>query len=538
MLKRAKEILSKVIYLSKLTQINNKKVRLLLSIGLSNIVVAIDVFVIIIFTSLIGDYLNLENYFVDLFLNIFLDYKILFPLLIVLRYILLFAERYNIELLSLQVNEKLKFRVMQKLYIRGNYSTADSYFYLNNVSTHISTFYRTFANLLNNLVQIAGYSFFLISFNGYAFFVFMASLLVLSYPTKYLLKKAKHYQHINFGITKNVNQYIQRIIDNMFLIKILDTFELESKNFKDLLRRGKNAAAQNVVYGAINAILPTFLTAFILAVLLTFFGFAKYITLEFIGVLLRIFQSLGNLNNSLTMVLNSSVHLEDLYKFENQKEIQNTNYRSFEPEADYAVKFDEVSFTYLRSNEKIFNKASFEISKGTHTIITGPNGSGKSTLLGLISGLYIPTNGNIKIASKKLGYVGVTPLIIEGTIKENLTYGNQEEVSDEKIIEFLKRFKFKDREVDLYEVVSNKSLSSGQMQKLSFIRVLLNKIDILLLDESTSNLDKESKILIFNLLKDEKITVINSTHNMDDFLYDHHLEINLKENIRSFTFVK
>ena len=58
--------------------------------------------------------------------------------------------------------------------------------------------------------------------------------------------------------------------------------------------------------------------------------------------------------------------IEDLYKFENQKEIQNTNYRSFEPEADYAVKFDEVSFTYLRSNEKIFNKASFEISKGTH----------------------------------------------------------------------------------------------------------------------------------------------------------------------------
>ena len=54
----------------------------------------------------------------------------------------------------------------------------------------------------------------------------------------------------------------------MFLIKILDTFELESKNFKDLLRRGKNAAAQNVVYGAINAILPT-LIAFILAVLLT-----------------------------------------------------------------------------------------------------------------------------------------------------------------------------------------------------------------------------------------------------------------------------
>ena len=189
MFKRAKEILGKVIYLSKLTEINNKKIRLMLSIVFSNIVVAIDVFVIIIFTSLIGDYLNLDNFFVNLFLEIFLKYKILFPLLIILRYILLFTERYNIELLSLQVNEKLKYRVMQKLYLRGNYSTADSYFYLNNVSTHISTFYRTFANLLNNLVQIAGYSFFLISLNGYAFFVFMASLGILSFPTKYLLKK-------------------------------------------------------------------------------------------------------------------------------------------------------------------------------------------------------------------------------------------------------------------------------------------------------------------------------------------------------------
>ena len=112
---------------------------------------------------------------------------------------------------------------------------------------------------------------------------------------------------------------------------------------------------------------------------------------------------------------------------------------------------------------------------------------------GLISNLYIPNSGNIKISSKNLGYVGVTPLIIEGTIRENLTYGNYENISDEVIINFLEKFKFKDRKVDLDEVVSNQSLSSGQMQKLSFIRALLKKIDILLLDESTSNLDKESK---------------------------------------------
>ena len=240
MFRKLREIIGKVLYLSKLTQINKKKVRLLFSVLITNLVVAIDVFVIIVFTSLIGDYLSFENYIVSFFLELFIQFKFLFPLLIIFRYILIFVETYNIELLSLQVNEKLKSRVMLKLYSRGNYSTADSYFYLNNVSTHISTFYRSFANLLNNFIQIAGYSFFLVSLNAYAFFTVILSLLLLLYPTKYLLKKAKHYQHLNYGISKNLNQYIQRIIDNMFLIKILDTFYYESKNFEKLLAEGKH----------------------------------------------------------------------------------------------------------------------------------------------------------------------------------------------------------------------------------------------------------------------------------------------------------
>ena len=96
MLKNIKQVSSKILYLSKLTEINKKKIRLLLSVILSNIVVAIDVFVIVIFTSLIGDYVNIENIIVSTILDIFINYKILFPLLIIFRYILLFIERYNV----------------------------------------------------------------------------------------------------------------------------------------------------------------------------------------------------------------------------------------------------------------------------------------------------------------------------------------------------------------------------------------------------------------------------------------------------------
>ena len=533
MYKKIKEIISKVLYLSKLTEINKKKIRLTASVILANIVVGMDIFIIVVFTSFIGSSLTIQN---DLILNIvdlFINYQILFPLLIIARYAMLFIEQYNVQLLSLQVEEKVRARVMATLFQRGNYSTADSYFYVNTITKHISFFYKTFANLLNNLIQIIGYSIFLINLNSYSFTIFISSMLFLSYPTKYLLKKAKKYQHMNFNVQKNVNQYIQRIIDNLFLIKILNTFSLELENFRFLLAKGKIAGAKNVIYGSLNSILPTFLVAFILSILFTFFGFAKFITIEFIGVLLRVFQSLGNLNNSLTGVVNSSVHIEDLYKFETKEVQVNLNARSVDKSRQVAVKLENVSFSYLRSSEEIFSNLHLEIQKNAHTIVTGPNGSGKSTLLGIISGLYTPTVGSVKLTSSKLGYVGVTPLIIETSIRENLLYGNSQDISDQKIKGLLTKFNFKNSEINLDEIVSNKTLSSGQMQKISFIRALLNDVEILLLDESTSNLDKESKVLIFDILKKEEVTILNSTHNREDFSYDHHIEIEVKENFRS-----
>ena len=80
--------------------------------------------------------------------------------------------------------------------------------------------------------------------------------------------------------------------------------------------------------------------------------------------------------------------------------------------------------------------------------------------------------------------------------------------------------------------VSNSTLSSGQMQKISFIRSLLANSEILLLDESTSNLDIRTKQFIFEILKIRDITIINSTHNHEDFDYDNHLKIEVMEDSR------
>ena len=63
--------------------------------------------------------------------------------------------------------------------------------------------------------------------------------------------------------------------------------------------------------------------------------------------------------------------------------------------------------------------------KRKHTVITGPNGSGKSTLLGIISQIFYPKMGDEEAYTDRIGYVGVTPLIIDGSLRENLLYGNK-----------------------------------------------------------------------------------------------------------------
>jgi ABC-type bacteriocin/lantibiotic exporter with double-glycine peptidase domain len=78
----------------------------------------------------------------------------------------------------------------------------------------------------------------------------------------------------------------------------------------------------------------------------------------------------------------------------------------------------------------------------------------------------------------------------------------------------------------------------GQMQKISFARALLSSPDLLILDEATSNLDRESKILIHEILKTKKCTIINSTHNIEDIsYYDFHIIIEEKNNLRNVRYV-
>ena len=119
-------------------------------------------------------------------------------------------------------------------------------------------------------------------------------------------------------------------------------------------------------------------------------------------------------------------------------------------------------------------------------------------------------------------------MILNASIRQNLLYGSKIESTDEEMLKYLKLFKTFEAEEDynLDREISNKTLSSGQMQKIAFIRTLIYGVDILILDESTSNLDSESKKVIYEIIDGLDITIINSTHNPDELInFDYHIEM-------------
>jgi ATP-binding cassette subfamily B protein AbcA/BmrA len=529
-MKKINEIKNEILFVSKLTEVNSKKIRILVSALLANATVLFDILIILIFSSFFTKPLTINSFF-----DMFIENPEMLPFLIFFRFSTVLLDKLNIRFLQLKISENLKSYLMKELYKKGNYSLGDATFYLTQFTDHISYFYGALAQTISGLMQIIVYLMFLLITDLDTVLIFLLIGLIIYIPSLYFLKKGRQYMDKAYNYSKEINRKTQRLIDNMFLIKILKTEDLEFDNFK--LNNYKYTASQvkNFFYNIINSLTPNFIVTFSLSLLIVSFGILKNLTLEFIGITLRLVQTLGSINNGLNMAVNSYVHLERLKEFSNNKLNKTISTIELKSESQNIVELKNLDFKYFGMEKLFFENISLDIKKGKHVIITGPNGSGKSTLLGLIAGVLNPISGSIKYSTNKIGYVGVKPLIVEGTLKENLLYGNNKEIAIENIQNLIKKFDLfqEDNIVNLETFISNESLSSGQFQKIAFIRAILADVELLILDEATSNLDEDSKDKIVDILNKKDITIINSTHNKDIFNFDYEIKILVDDDKRS-----
>jgi len=183
------------------------------------------------------------------------------------------------------------------------------------------------------------------------------------------------------------------------------------------------------------------------------------------------------------------------------------------------VEFRNVSFAYDPA-DPVLDGVSFRVRAGERIGIVGPSGAGKTTLLSLLLRFYSPTGGEIlydgrsaadydvRSLRQRIGYVSQAPLLLSGTILENLRYGNPDAAEPEVIRAA--------RVAGIHEFITGLpggyasevgergvNLSEGQRQRLAIARALVKDPDILVLDEPTAALDGLTERSIFEALPRE-----------------------------------
>ncbi len=200
---------------------------------------------------------------------------------------------------------------------------------------------------------------------------------------------------------------------------------------------------------------------------------------------------------------------------------------------DQDLTFDGVSFGY--GDQPVLQNASFTIPKGKLTMLVGPNGSGKTTVFKLIERFYTPTTGSIHFGPypaedihlqewrQSFAYVLQEPQLFDGTIRENLVYGMDREVSDKEVSNAARLACAEEFIQELpggYDFVIGQNgcrLSAGQRQRLAIARAVMLDPAYLLLDEATCNLDVYSEQAVTTALLRlmEGRTTVMISHNMD-----------------------
>ena len=182
------------------------------------------------------------------------------------------------------------------------------------------------------------------------------------------------------------------------------------------------------------------------------------------------------------------------------------------PDVRGEVEFQNVSFEY-NSGVPVLKNVSFKATAGSTTALVGPSGSGKSTLISLAMNFNQPLSGVIKIDGKDLqtirlrdfrSFLGVVMqdnFLFDGTISENIAFGNPHATIDEikevsriaHCEEFIEGFELKH---DTIVGERGVKLSGGQRQRIAIARAILADPKLLILDEATSSLDSESEAMI------------------------------------------
>ena len=193
-----------------------------------------------------------------------------------------------------------------------------------------------------------------------------------------------------------------------------------------------------------------------------------------------------------------------------------------------------LSFSYPGQETLVLKNLTLDLEQGQKIAILGKTGSGKSSLLQLLVRNYDANQGQLLLAEKPISAYSENTLrnqicfltqrvhVFSDTLRQNLQFASADEISDEKMIEVLhqvglsKLLEQEEKGLNLWLGDGGRPLSGGEQRRLGLARILLNNAPILLLDEPTEGLDRETERQILRLILQhaENKTLIMVTHRL------------------------
>ena len=359
-------------------------------------------------------------------------------------------------------------------------------------------------------------------------FVIPALSSLLGYKKSYQLNQASN--ELKTDITEHVNSLAE-----LKIFDLSDTHKTKIIKANDTLL--KQEAKLSILTGLSSALMTlalglTIIMVTMFAVNLTATGQinGEFIALIFLA-LMAMFESLMPLPLAYQYLGKTLSASKRILNITNAK--SNISYpEQSMPISSYSIKFDDVSFGYNNS-QCIFENFNLEIKDKEKIALFSPTGSGKSTLINLLARFWDTNSGSITIGDtdiknlsedtlrESMTTINQSPHIFNTTIRENLLLANRNATDDElysalENVLLADHVKSLPKGLDTWTGELGRHLSGGQQKRLALARAFLQNKPILILDEPTEGLDKETEKLVFEnlcILMQDK-TVILITHNV------------------------
>ncbi|MCY7023121.1 MULTISPECIES: ABC transporter ATP-binding protein [Streptococcus] len=354
-------------------------------------------------------------------------------------------------------------------------------------------------------------------------------IVVISIPITYLsarfiVKKSQPYFKQQADALGAMNGFVQENLTGFNILKLYVREESSQEDFRQITQNLQKVGFKaSFISGLMMPVLNVIsdLTYLLLALLGGLQVIAGRLTVgnmqAFVQYVWQINQPIQNLTQLAGQLQSAKSSLDRIFQVLDEADEVNDRTEKLEQDLTGQVSFKNVDFQYV-ADKPLIRNFNLEVKPGEMVAIVGPTGAGKTTLINLLMRFYDVTRGAITVDGhdirhlsrqdyrKQFGMVLQDAWLYEGTIKENLRFGNLQ-ATDEEIVEAAKAVNVDHFIRTLpggYNMEMNQessNISLGQKQLLTIARALLANPKILILDEATSSVDTRLELLIQKAMK-------------------------------------